>query len=85
MTPAPENRESREFFYITERGGVTKVVGYICEAEGYWWVPEMGVSACEGYSLFRDRYAYEVAVARCRRTADAALAMLAELERERWA
>lgn len=85
--PAAIERESREFFYITDRGGVTKVVGYICEgAPGYWWCPEVGVSAAEGYSLFRDRTeAYEVATTRIRQTIEAAQALLAEMERERWA
>ena len=90
MTEAgTSERESREFFYVTDQGGVTKVVGYACETaignQGYWWCPEVGVSAAEGYNLFRDRVeAYEVAVARARRTADLAMANLTRIEEERW-
>ena len=63
------------------------MTGYICEGTpDYWWCPSIGVSACEGYSLFRDRVdAYNTAFARARRAVDLANANLARIEEERWA
>lgn len=80
-------RESREFFYVVDSGNVEKTVGYLCEGTpGYWWCPRIGVSAAEGYSLFRDRVdAYEKAYTICKRNLDIAQAMLNRIEAERWA
>ena len=79
-------RESREFFHVAEDGSVKRVTGYICEGTpGYWWCPEIGVSACEGYSLFRDRVdAYDKAYGTAKQRLDRAKATLERIEVERW-
>ena len=84
---AATERERSDFFHVEDNGNVEKVVGYICEGTpGYWWCPSIGVSACEGYSLFRDRVdAYEKAYAICKHNLDGAAAMLNRIEEERWA
>ena len=80
-------RETRQLFYLADDGHVRKVTGYICEGtEGYWWCPEVGVSAKEGFHLFRDRVdAYERAFSNARRAFETAQANLARIEEERWA
>ena len=83
-----KERESREFFYVEDDGSqVRRVTGLICEGtDGYWWCPEIGVSAAEGHSLFRDRVdAYAAAYARALHALDVATANLGRIERERWA
>jgi hypothetical protein len=86
MTETPSLREHRSFFYVHDDGRVQKVTGYICAgAEGYWWCPEVGVSAAEGYSLFRDRVdAYDKAFATARHNLEVAKANLARIEEEQW-
>lgn len=90
--PAPDShaaivREQREFFYVGDDGHVQKITGYICEGtKGYWWCPAVGVSACEGYHLFRDRVdAYDRAHANALQALHTAQANLERIEAERWA
>jgi hypothetical protein len=56
---ADSKREQRQFWYIDiEYGKVRLVTGLWCATEGpskYWWCPEVGVSAAEGYSLFNSQ------------------------------
>jgi hypothetical protein len=82
------DRQQRAFFYVENDGSrVVRVTGYICAgADGYWWCPELGVSAAEGYSLFRDRTdAYTAAYNRARHHVELAQANLARIDEERWA
>lgn len=85
---AATDREQREFFHVGDDGRVQKVTGYSCSPmnPNYWWCPEIGVSAAEGYSLFRDRVdAYARAHAAARHALEVAQANLARIEEERWA
>lgn len=49
-------RESRRWFYAGDRA-VCEVTGLSCAPVNpdYWWCPEVGVSACVGYSLFETK------------------------------
>lgn len=78
-------RETRHFFYVHDDGRVQEVTGYDCPGtENYWWCPEVGVSAAEGYHLFRDRVeAYDKAYANCRNALAVAQANLTRVEEER--
>lgn len=84
--PAATERESREFFYVRDDGRVWKITGYICEGTpGYWWCPSVGVSAAEGFHLFRDRVdAYERAHTNALDAYSQAKANLERIEAERW-
>jgi hypothetical protein len=86
VTGRESPRESRHFYFVHDDGRVQEVTGYECKgAEHYWWCPEVGVSAAEGYSLFRDRVdAYDKAYANCRHALSVAQANLARVEEERW-
>ena len=74
------------FFYVGDDGRVQKVRGFVCDGTpGYWWCPEVGYSAAEGHSLFRDRVeAYDVAASKARHALDMATANLQRIEQERW-
>lgn len=85
---ATTERESREFFYVHDDGRVAKVTGYACETNmgSYWWCPEVGVSAAEGFHLFRDRVdAYDRAHANALDAYTRAKLNLERIEEERWA
>lgn len=80
-----QERESRPFFYVDDDGVVRAVTGYVCEAaDGYWWCPEIGVTAGEGFHLFADRdAAYAKAFERATMMLEVAKANLARIEAER--
>lgn len=49
-----EERRSKQFWtYDSVKGDVVFVTAYECkDAVGYWWVPCLGYSMKEGFSLF---------------------------------
>jgi hypothetical protein len=85
--PDPNESEERQFFYVDSTPVVRLVTAYACDGvPGYWYCPEVGVSAAEDRNLFRDRVdAYDVAHARAKAKLDEAQANLNRIEAERWA
>lgn len=50
-----DGRESRRWWAVdSDTGRVTEATGWSCAPNnpGTWWVPELGYSMSEGYSLF---------------------------------
>lgn len=44
-------RESRQFWAITETGYVAETTGYRCD-DAHWWCPKLGFTLTFGYHLF---------------------------------
>lgn len=54
---APDAREKRQWWAVTEDRDVRHVTGYSCapKTPDAWWCPELGFSGMEGHHLFSTR------------------------------